>query len=91
MQAVLTRTLKHALGKFGERERERGGGGRGGGGGDDVVTILISHVELSGGAKPSPEQIELQLIQSKQDIEHPPSIKEMELQSSSDNMSNGIK
>ena len=86
MQAVLSRTLKHALGKFGEREREREGGREG-----EVVTILITHVELSGGANPSPEQIELQLVESKQDIEHPPSIKEIELQSSSNNIINGVK
>ena len=30
------------------------------------------HIEKSGGEKPTPEQIELRLIQSKRDIENPP-------------------
>ena len=77
-----------------EREREREGEGEGEGERErerERGYYLLPHVELSGGANPSPEQIELQLVESKQDIEHPPSIKEIELQSSSNNIINGVK
>ena len=41
------------------------------------LALVLLHAELSGGATPSAEQIELRLIQSKGDIERPPPINKL--------------
>ena len=62
MHSVLQRTLKHALGKGITKLIEV------------RYWLCIAPAELSGGETPNPEQIELRLIQSKEDIERSPPI-----------------
>ena len=69
MQAVLKRTQENALSKRGrEKGKRKGREGRGKGG--EVIVFLLT--VLSNGATTSVQHIELQLVDSKKDIESPP-------------------
>ena len=64
MHAVLRRTLDSALREFNTKSLEL----------ELIIASFVAILVESKGEEPSPEQIELRLIQSKSDIEHPPSL-----------------
>ena len=63
--AILKRTLRHALGKPTNKAESWG---------RELITCAHLDLDLSGGKKPTVEQMELRLVQSKRDIENPPSL-----------------